>query len=181
VVCGKPVEEIQALAQRKRENRDTARVCFRVGTRGEACVLRHPRGVRILLARSADERLVLVQVRRAFLEMHCLPFGWGRSAMCVTQLMVPMIGKLRQQYRVLAYLDDFLICLVKARTIASTRYCRKATQVIDKLLSSSALTLHQTKVNWSGVPGWNTLMRDILWSHEFPYSAAKIDQGNCIA
>jgi hypothetical protein len=53
-----------------------------------------------------------------------------------TQLMVPMIRKLRQQYRVLAYLDDFLICPVKARRVASMRDCRKATHVIDKLISS---------------------------------------------
>jgi hypothetical protein len=65
-----------------------------------------------------------------------LPFGWGRSPMRFTQLMVPMIRKLRQQYRVLAYLDDFLICPVKARRVASMRDCRKATHVIDKLISS---------------------------------------------
>jgi hypothetical protein len=32
-----------------------------------------------------------------------LPFGWGRSPMWFTQIMVPMVRKLRQQYRVLAY------------------------------------------------------------------------------
>jgi hypothetical protein len=47
-----------------------------------------------------------------------------------------MVRKFRQQYRVLAYLDDFLICPGKAGRVASTRDCRKATQVIDKLLSS---------------------------------------------
>jgi hypothetical protein len=56
--------------------------------------------------------------------------------MWFTQLMVPMIRRLRQQYRVLAYMDDFLICLVKAGKVASMRDFRKATQVIDKLLSS---------------------------------------------
>jgi hypothetical protein len=45
-----------------------------------------------------------------------------------------MVRKLRQQYRVLAYLDDFLICPVKVGRVASMRDCRKATQVIDKLL-----------------------------------------------
>jgi hypothetical protein len=61
-VCGKTVEAIQALAQRKRGNGDFARVRFGVGTRGEDGVIRHPSGIPTLSARSADERLVLVQV-----------------------------------------------------------------------------------------------------------------------
>jgi hypothetical protein len=69
-VCGKPVEAIHALAERKRENEDTARVRFRVGTRGEDGVIRHPSGIPTFSARSADEGLVLVQVRRAFLQVH---------------------------------------------------------------------------------------------------------------
>jgi hypothetical protein len=56
-----------------------------------------------------------------------LLFGWGRGPMWFTQLMVPMVRKLRKQYRVLAYLDGFLICTVKAGRIASMRDCRKAT------------------------------------------------------
>jgi hypothetical protein len=69
-VCGKPVEAIQALAQRKRDNVDTARVRFRVGTRGEDGVIRHPSRIPTFSARSANERLVLVQVRRAFIQVH---------------------------------------------------------------------------------------------------------------
>jgi hypothetical protein len=79
-----------------------------------------------------------------------LPFECGRSPMCFTQLMVPMVRNLRQQYRVLAYLDDFLICPVKAERVASMRDCRKATQVIDNLLSSLALTRHPMKGEWVG-------------------------------
>jgi hypothetical protein len=63
-------KEIQALAQRKCENKDTARARFRVTARGEDGVIRHPSGIPTLSARSADERLVLVQVRRAFLQVH---------------------------------------------------------------------------------------------------------------
>jgi hypothetical protein len=69
-VCSKPVDEIQALAQRKRENGDIFLVRFGVGTRGEDGVIRHSSGIPTLSARSADERLVLVQVRRAFLQVH---------------------------------------------------------------------------------------------------------------
>jgi hypothetical protein len=69
-----------------------------------------------------------------------LPFGWDRRQMWFSQLMVSIVRKLRNQYRVLAYLDDFLICPVKAGRVASMRDCRKTTQVIDKLLSSLGLT-----------------------------------------
>jgi Reverse transcriptase (RNA-dependent DNA polymerase) len=79
-----------------------------------------------------------------------LPFGWGRSPMWFIQLMVPMVRKLRQQYRVLAYLDDFLICPVKSGRVASMRACGKTTQVIDKLISSLGLTRHPTKGEWVG-------------------------------
>jgi Reverse transcriptase (RNA-dependent DNA polymerase) len=79
-----------------------------------------------------------------------LPFGWGRSPIWFTQLMVPMVRKLRQQCRVLAYLDDFLICPVKAWRVSSMRDWRKATQVIDKLLSSLGLTRHPTRGEWVG-------------------------------
>jgi hypothetical protein len=48
-----------------------------------------------------------------------LSFGWSRSPMWFTQLMVSMVRKLREQFRVLAYLDDFLICPVKAMRVAS--------------------------------------------------------------
>jgi hypothetical protein len=78
----------------------------------------------------------LFRYEGCFYRCIALPFGWGRSPMWCTQLMVPMIRRLRQQYRVLAYMDDFLICLVKAGKVASMRDFRKATQVIDKLLSS---------------------------------------------
>jgi hypothetical protein len=77
-----------------------------------------------------------------------VPFGWGRSPMWFTQLMVLMVlmvRKVREQYRVLAYLDNFLICPVKAGKVVSTRDCRRATQLIDKLLSSLGLKRHPTK------------------------------------
>jgi hypothetical protein len=144
-VCGKPGKAIQALAQMKRENRDTARVRFRVGTRGEDGALRHPSGVSALSARSADERLVLVQVRQVFLQVHGPSVRLGLEPDVVYSTNVPTIRKLRHQYRVLAYLNDFLICPVKARRVASMRDFRKATQVIDKLLSSVGLTRHPKK------------------------------------
>jgi hypothetical protein len=87
----------------------------------------------------------LFRCDRRFYRCIALPFGLDRIMMWFTQLMVPMVRNLRQQYRVFACLDDFLICPVKAGRVVSMRDCRKARQVIDKLLSSLGLTRHPTK------------------------------------
>jgi hypothetical protein len=49
-----------------------------------------------------------------FYRFIALPFGWDRSPKWFNQLMVPMVRNLRQLYRVLAYLNDFLLCFVRA-------------------------------------------------------------------
>jgi Reverse transcriptase (RNA-dependent DNA polymerase) len=79
-----------------------------------------------------------------------LLFGWGRSTMCFAQLMVPMCRRLRQQYRVLAYLDDLLICSLRPGRVTNMRDCRKAAQVIDKYLSSLGLKRNPMKREWVG-------------------------------
>jgi hypothetical protein len=90
-LCGKPVEAIQALAQRKRENGDTARVRFRIGTWGEDGVLRHLCEVSTLSVRSQIRDWFLFRYDGRFYRCISLPFGWGRSSMWFTQLMVPMV------------------------------------------------------------------------------------------
>jgi hypothetical protein len=85
-----------------------------------------------------------------FYRFIALPFGWGRNPMWFTHLMVPLVTKLRQSYRVLAYLEDFLICPAKAGRIAGVRDCQRATQIIDKLLYSLGLARHPTKGEWNG-------------------------------
>jgi hypothetical protein len=64
--------------------------------------------------------------------------------------MMPLVTKLRQSYRVLACLDDFLICLDKAGRIAVMRDCRLETRTIDKLLYSLGMARHPTKGEWKG-------------------------------
>jgi hypothetical protein len=77
--------------------------------------------------------------------------------MCFTRLVVPMARKLRQQNRVLAYLDDFLICPVKAGRVVSMTEYRKATQMIDRLLSSLGLKRHPME----GESVWNSLLEHL--------------------
>jgi hypothetical protein len=54
-----------------------------------------------------------------------LPFGWGRSPMWLTQLMVQLVCQPRAGlgFRVLPYLDDFLVCPAKAGSNNETRLC----------------------------------------------------------
>jgi hypothetical protein len=56
----------------------------------------------------------LFRYERRLYRCIALKFGWGRCPMWFTQLMVPMVRNLTQQYRLLANLDDFLICPVTA-------------------------------------------------------------------
>jgi hypothetical protein len=73
--------------------------------------------------------------------------------MSFTHLMVPLVTKLRQFYRVLVYLDDFPICPAKAGGIAIVRDCRRATKTIDNFLSSLGLERLPTKGEWNASTG----------------------------
>jgi hypothetical protein len=81
-----------------------------------------------------------------------LPFGWGRNPMWFIHLMVPLAFQLPTGlgYRVLSYLDDFLVCPAKAGTVATRRDCCRAVRVISKPLGTLGLTRHLTKGEWSG-------------------------------
>jgi hypothetical protein len=70
--------------------------------------------------------------------------------MWFNHLMVPLVTKLRQLYRVLAFLDDFLLCPTKAGRTASMRDCRRSTQAIGKLLISLGLARRPTKGKRNG-------------------------------
>jgi Reverse transcriptase (RNA-dependent DNA polymerase) len=87
-----------------------------------------------------------------FFRCIALPFGWGRSPLWFTQLLAPVVRHLRTVlgYRVLAYIDDFLVAPSGAGTVAKLRDCCRATTAIDKLLRKLGLTKHPTKGEWTG-------------------------------
>lgn len=77
-----------------------------------------------------------------------LPFGWSMSPYWFTRLLKPMVGWLRQNgFRVLAYLDDFLVGLRTALP-ATASECLVASEVIQALLDSLGITRHPTKGCW---------------------------------
>ena len=82
-----------------------------------------------------------------------LPFGWGRSALHFTRFLRPMVSYLRNVlgYRVLWYLDDFLIAPGNQRRFkprSSRADCSRASRRIDFVLSRLGLERHQSKGVW---------------------------------
>jgi len=80
-----------------------------------------------------------------------LPFGCGKSPLWFTQMMAPFVRELRHMgFRVLAYLDDFLIAPNRHGAVATNRDCRRAACRIDELMTSLGLTRHPSKGEWEG-------------------------------
>jgi hypothetical protein len=127
-----------------------ARIFPGTGARRANALIRYQGGLPTLSPCAADAILLCFRIRWQVLLVYRVPFERGRSLMWFTHLMVPLVTKLRQSYRVPAYLDDFLICPAKAGRIASVRDCRRATHTIEKLLSSLGLARHPTKGEWNG-------------------------------
>lgn len=86
-----------------------------------------------------------------FFRSIALPFGWGRSPLWFTQLVAPFVRKLREcGYRVLSYIDDFLVAPSPHGTVATPADCVRARRRIDALMSALGLVRHPTKGEWTG-------------------------------
>ena len=80
-----------------------------------------------------------------------LPFGWGRSPLWFTQLMAVFVTELRRKgYRVLSYLDDFLLAPSVAGVVSSPHHCLLASHFVEDLLHRLGLLRHASKGNWVG-------------------------------
>jgi hypothetical protein len=84
-----------------------------------------------------------------FFEFIALPFGWCMSGYWFVRIVRRLTDHLRNHldYRVLAYLDDFLVGPSLGRA-ATARDCRRAFRVLDQLLHRYGLTRHPTKGVW---------------------------------
>ncbi len=96
--------------------------------------------------------MFVFRYQRKFYRCIALPFGWGRSPLWFTRFMAPMVQYMRSMlsYRVLAYLDDFLVAPNRAGRVATKRSCARATKDIDNLLRTLGLVRHPTTGDWSG-------------------------------
>jgi hypothetical protein len=81
-----------------------------------------------------------------------LPCGQGHRPMLFTQLMVPLVCKLRTGlgYRALPYLDNFLVYSAKVGRVATRLDYGRAARAKGKLFGTLGLTRHLTKGEWSG-------------------------------
>lgn len=80
-----------------------------------------------------------------------LPFGWGRSPLWFTKLMAPFEAELRSYgYRVLPYIDDFLIIPTPYGVVAGPQDCRQARHRIELLMKTLGLRRHKEKGEWEG-------------------------------
>jgi hypothetical protein len=123
-------KRVEVLAKGQRSQGDPARIFPGTGARRANALIRHQGGLPTLPPCAAHERLFFFAYDGRFYRCIALTFGWGRSPMWFTHLKVPLVTKLRQSYRVLTYMDDFLSCPAKAGRIASGRDCRRATETI---------------------------------------------------
>lgn len=81
-----------------------------------------------------------------------LPFGWGRSPLWFTKLTRPLVQYMREKcgYRVLPYIDDFLVAGSPPGRPATEQDCRRARERLTKLFASLGITRHPTKGCWKG-------------------------------
>lgn len=79
-----------------------------------------------------------------------LPFGWGRSAMWFTKCLRPLVGYLRESfnYRVLAYIDDFLKAPSPPGRPATVSDVHRALSTVSRLLHVLDLRRNQEKGQW---------------------------------
>lgn len=78
-----------------------------------------------------------------------LPFGWGRSAAHFTRFLRPVVTYMRNVlgYRVLWYLDDFLIAPGRGGG-GGESCCLRASKQMDFIMLRLGLKRHQTKGVW---------------------------------
>lgn len=81
-----------------------------------------------------------------------LPFGWGRSAMWFTKMMRVMVKHVRSKmgYRILPYIDDFLMAPSPDGTTATAEDCSRARTRMQALLDRLGIVRHETKGCWEG-------------------------------
>lgn len=81
-----------------------------------------------------------------------LPFGWGRSGWWFVKLLRPFVRHVREKlgYRVLPYVDDFLIAPSPPGRVAGEEDCERARKELGRLMRRLGLWRHPEKGEWTG-------------------------------
>lgn len=93
----------------------------------------------------------------AFYRCIALPFGWGRSVLWFMKLLRPLVQFMREKlkYRVLPYIDDFLVAPSPPGRAATKGDCKKAGRVLEVLFERLGLCRHPEKGVWGDRGSWN--------------------------
>lgn len=109
------------------------------------------KGYRLLRLHPSMRDLLLFAYNGQYYQCVALPFVCGRSPLWFTKTMSPFSRALRAAgYRVLAYLDDFLIAPTPFGTPSTSRDFERARRKISALMRSLGLKRHPSKGNLEG-------------------------------
>lgn len=88
-----------------------------------------------------------------FYQCIAMPFGLDRSGLLFTKILRPLVRFLREKcgYRVIAYIDDFLVALSPSVRAVTEKDVKKAYVVVEGLLRRLGFVRHTEKRGWVGV------------------------------
>lgn len=94
----------------------------------------------------------LFQYAGSYYRCIALPFGWGRSVLCLTKVLHPLVRHMRRKrsYRVLPYIDDFLVPPSPPGRAASEADCVRAQERLTVLSRRLGVVRHPDKGCWRG-------------------------------
>ena len=148
---GQSREAIKAMEEGLSKNGVSSGVCNEYTARRSFLIHGYLEGLPALPTLPANGDWFIFGYDGRYYQSIPLPFGWGRSPLWFTQLMIPFVRALRRLgYRVLAYLDDFLIIPSPTGTIASLQDCAKAISNVEHLMLSLGLKRLPQKGEWTG-------------------------------
>lgn len=91
----------------------------------------------------------IFKYRNSYYQCIELPFGWGRLPFWFCGLMAPFVRELRNwRFRVLSYVDNFLIAPSPFSIAATAGDCERASKRINYLLRALGLRRQKAKGCW---------------------------------
>lgn len=87
-----------------------------------------------------------------FYQCLALPFGWGRSGLWFTKILRPLVRHLRERcgYRVLPYVDDFLLAPSPSGRAATSADAARARAILTRLFRLLGIVRNKEKGCWQG-------------------------------
>lgn len=132
----------QSLAEGEYKDENNSLFCFRNGKERLLNVFRHKVWIPTLLRPPANAGLFYIPLRKTrYFRCIALRFGWGRSPLCFTKFLRPLVQHLRSPlaYMGFRYIDYFLISHCLAGRAATERDALSARKRLSHLLNELGL------------------------------------------